>query len=134
MKRRWKRKIIFEKGKYIFLEENKTGKDEEYIWSRKICFFAEEKINSRGKGGKYLEKENMLFAEEKNNGEGKGGSFARGQSTWVIICKRLVHPDDHLQKASQSCPPERPSKARNGKKDRVFWSTRYFQLFHLFHD
>ena len=37
-------------------------------------------------------------------------------------------------------PPKRPSKARNGQNDRFFlvptknsWSTRYFQLFHLFH-
>ena len=41
--------------------------------------FAGEKINSRGKRGKHLEKENVFFAEVKNNGEGKGGSF-------VVVC------------------------------------------------
>ena len=30
--------------------------NEEYIWGRKICFNAKEKINSEGKGGKYLKK------------------------------------------------------------------------------
>ena len=41
-------------------------------------FFVEEKINSRGKKGKCLEKENIFFAEDENNGEGKGRSFAKG--------------------------------------------------------
>ena len=58
-------------------------------------FFVVEKINKRGKGGKYLEKEGMFFVQ-KNNREGKGGSFARGRSIQMIICKRLVDPDDHL--------------------------------------
>ena len=39
-------------------------------------FFAQEKNNVEGKGGKYLEKENKFFGEEKNNEKGKGGSFA----------------------------------------------------------
>ena len=65
-------------------------------------FFAGEKINSKGKGRKYLEKENVFFAEEKNNREGKAGSFARGWSIWMIICRGAVHPDDHLQGAGPS--------------------------------
>ena len=64
-------------------------------------FSAAQKINSRGKGGRYLEKE-FFFAKEKNNGEGKGGLFARGHSFQMIICKRPDHPDDHLQEAGQS--------------------------------
>ena len=65
-------------------------------------FSAAQKINSREKGGKYLEKENIFFAEEKSNGEEKGGSFARGWSIQMIVCKRPFHPDDHLQKAGPS--------------------------------
>ena len=51
--------------------------------------------HNEGKGGKYLEKENVFFAEEKNNG--KGGSFARGWSMQIIIFKRSVLLDDYLQ-------------------------------------
>ena len=43
-----------------------------------------------------------IFVEEKNNGEGKGGSFARGGSSQMIICKRPVDPEDHLQEAGPS--------------------------------
>ena len=31
------------------------------IWRRKIYFFSEEKKNGEGKGGKYLEKENIFI-------------------------------------------------------------------------
>ena len=31
--------------------------------------------------------------------DSSGWSFARGWSIWMIICKRQVHPDDHLQEA-----------------------------------
>ena len=62
----------------FFPRRTKPGKkNEEFIWIRKIFFLQGEKIISRGKRGKYLEKE-KFFAEEKNNGEGKGGPFARG--------------------------------------------------------
>ena len=37
--------------------------------------FEEGKKNGQGKGGKYLEKENIFFAEEKKNREGKGGKY-----------------------------------------------------------
>ena len=47
------------------------------------------------------EEKYVFFAEENNNGEGKGGSFARGRSIRMIICKRPVNPDGHLQEA---CP------------------------------
>ena len=59
-------KTDMEKDNYIWKKENiffqktKQGK-KKYIWRRNICFFAGEKIDSRGKGGKYLEKENMFF-------------------------------------------------------------------------
>ena len=56
------KKVIFEEGRYIFSEE-KLKENEECIWTRKICFFAEENVNTRGKGRKYLEKENMFFCE-----------------------------------------------------------------------
>ena len=35
----------------------------------------EEKKNSEGKGGKYLEKENIWAGKEKENGEGKRGKY-----------------------------------------------------------
>ena len=51
----WRRKI------YFFQRKAKPAKkNEEYSWRQKICFFAGEKINSRGKGGRYLEKEFFL--------------------------------------------------------------------------
>ena len=37
--------------------------------------FEEGKKNGQGKGGKYLEKENIFFAEEKKNRKGKGGKY-----------------------------------------------------------
>ena len=90
----------------------KNSKSNVTIRPKKISFFAGQKINNRGKGGKYLEKENMYFAEEKNNGGGKGGTFAKGWSIRIIICKRLADPDiickrtvdlnDHLQGAGPS--------------------------------
>ena len=55
----------------------------ENIWRRKLFFFAEEKKNGEGNGGKYLEKVSIffcrgegrggtyIFVEEKKNGEGK---------------------------------------------------------------
>ena len=51
----------------------------------------EEKMNREGKGGWYLEKDPSRW------------SFARGLSIWMIICKRPVHQDDHLQ---ETCPSE----------------------------
>ena len=38
------------KKENIFFQKTKQGK-KKYIWRRKICFFAGEKIDSRGKGG-----------------------------------------------------------------------------------
>ena len=64
--------------------------------------FAGEKIDSRERGGKYLEKESTFFVERKNNVEGKGGSFARGRSIPMIICNGQVDPEDYLQEAGQS--------------------------------
>ena len=92
----WRRKIYFFRG-----EQNLERKMRNIFGDRKQVFFAGERINSRGKGcifghGKYV------FVEEKNNREGKGGSVARGRSIQMIICKRLVNPDDHLQEAGQS--------------------------------
>ena len=84
------------------LRRNKTEMEKEvYIWRRKIYFFAKKKVNGEGKGGKYLEKENVFFAGKKNSG--KGGSFARGWSMQMIIFKRSVLLDDCLQEASPSC-------------------------------
>ena len=49
---------------------------DDYIWSRKLCFFAEENNSGEGTGGKYFEKKKYIFAEVNKKGEGKGGSFA----------------------------------------------------------
>ena len=68
-----KKRLYLKKEDNFFQRRRKLLKEnEECIWTRKICFFAEENVNSRGKGRKYLEKENMFFAEEKNNEERKG--------------------------------------------------------------
>ena len=92
---------------------------EYYIWRENIFFRGEQKQerkmrNRFGDGNYvflqgrrliveekdvYLEKGYMFFSEEKNNREGKGRSVARGRSIRMIICKRPVHPDDHLQEA-----------------------------------
>ena len=80
------KKITSGEGKYIFSEENKTGKRKlrNEFGDRKYIFWG-EKIHSRGK------EENVFFAEEKNGGEGKGGSFARGRSIWMIFVRgRLI--------------------------------------------
>ena len=64
-----------EKGNVFFVEGEKTEKEkEENIWRRKV-FFSEEKKIGDGKGGNYLEKENIflwrrrkrskIFGEEK---------------------------------------------------------------------
>ena len=67
-KRRKRRRKIFGIGKYVFLWRRLKAEKEN-------IFFAVEKKNGEGKGGKYLEKENIFFAEEKKNGEGKGGKY-----------------------------------------------------------
>ena len=46
-------------------------------------FFAEEKKNREGKGGKYGN-ENIFFAEEKKNGEGKGGKYLEKEKMTII--------------------------------------------------
>ena len=55
----WRRKRISQRRR-------KQGQEnEEYIWKLKMYFFAVEKINNRGKGGKYLEKEDIFCAGEE---------------------------------------------------------------------
>ena len=80
IKRRCKRKIIFGEGKYIFSEENKTGKEK---WrtnlETKNMFFVGEKVKSRGKGGKCLEKINIWIVEAKKNGEGNVRNYLEKQ-------------------------------------------------------
>ena len=50
-----------EKENIFFQRRAKLGKKtEEYIWQKNM-FFEGEKNNSRGKGGKYLENENIFF-------------------------------------------------------------------------
>ena len=87
MNREGKRRIIFGEG-FFLLKRNKTEmekedyicrrkiyffqrrtilvkKNEEHIWRQKICFLQGEKIHSKGKGRKYLEKENVFFCGEE---------------------------------------------------------------------
>ena len=48
------------KENIFFQRRRKPGKEnEEFISRIKYVFFAEVKVNSNGKGGKYLEKENI---------------------------------------------------------------------------
>ena len=42
---------------------------------KESTFFANEKKNVEGKGGKYLEKENIFFVEEKKNIKAKEGKY-----------------------------------------------------------
>ena len=46
--------------------------------------FEEGKKNGQGKGGKYLEKENIFFAEEKKNREGKGGKYFEEKNNFLV--------------------------------------------------
>ena len=62
------------------MEEKEKG---ENIWRRKV-FFAEMMTNGKGKGGKYLEKDNVLFAEKqrikkKNKTIREGNYFCGGK-------------------------------------------------------
>ena len=59
-----------------------------------------------------------VFAGEKINSRGKGRKEYRRRKRW-IICKRPVHPDDHLQEAS----PSRLSFAR-GRSIRIIFCKR----------
>ena len=61
-------KNTFGDGKYVFFrgEQNRERKLRNEFGDGKYIF-AGEKICSRGKGVKYLEKENMPFAAEKIN-------------------------------------------------------------------
>ena len=59
-----------EKDNIFLRRRRKTEKEEEeniWIW----VFFLGEKKNCKGKGGKYLEKENIWYTVDKKNGEGK---------------------------------------------------------------
>ena len=67
---RRKGRKIFAEGKYILMEEKKNGegKGGKYL-ERENIFFGGE-----GKGGKYLEKENIFFEQKESKkifGEGK---------------------------------------------------------------
>ena len=50
--------------KAIFLlRRNKTEMEkDDYIWSRKLCFFAEENNSGEGTGEKYFEKKKNIFS------------------------------------------------------------------------
>jgi len=92
----WRRKI------YFFQRRAKPGKKtEEYVWGKK-CFLKGRRITAEEKEENIWRTKICFFAKEKNNGEGKGGSFARGQSIQMIICKRPVDRDDHLQEVVPS--------------------------------
>ena len=77
IKRRWKRKMYFLQKRTKLRKKN-----EEFIWGQKIVFFSGEQINSRGKRGKYLEKENVLPGEEE---EGKRKRRKLVRENLVII-------------------------------------------------
>ena len=63
-------------------KNNGEGKGGKYLEKENI-FFAEEKKNREGKGGKYGN-ENIFFAEEKKNGEGKGGKYLEKEKMTII--------------------------------------------------
>ena len=60
----WRSKIFF-----LWKRRNTEKKKEENIWRRNISFFAEEKENGEGRGGKYLDMD--FFLEERKNCKGK---------------------------------------------------------------
>ena len=56
------------------MEEKTIGKEnEENYWRRRMCFFAEEKNSSDGKGGNIWRMKVYFFA--KKNREGKNGKY-----------------------------------------------------------
>ena len=80
--RKRKRRKIFREGKHICLwRRRKTEKEKEgNIWRRKIYFFAEEKKSQKGKGGKYLEKENCnLCGGEQKRRRKRSKMFGEGE-------------------------------------------------------
>ena len=65
------RKVFF-----CFGSRRKTEMEKDKIFGDRKYFFLEEKKNGEGKGGKYLEKENICSVEaKKNSREGKGGEY-----------------------------------------------------------
>ena len=65
------------------------------LWRRKKTenekiFFAVEKKNREGKGGKYLEKENTCTREEDTNREGKGGKYSKeSDEIQTYVCTEI---------------------------------------------
>ena len=76
-----KESLTFE---YLEKENVTFMENKENIWRGKY-FFASEKKNREGNGGKYLEKEIIFFAEEKKNGEGNGGKYLEKVS--IFFCR-----------------------------------------------
>ena len=56
----------------------------ENIWSKKRYFFVEEKKNGEGKGGKYLERENVTMVGQTTN-KRRSGFFLGEKFFWVKI-------------------------------------------------
>ena len=53
------------------MQRRRKRGNEKIFGEGKYSFSGEERKNREGKGGKYLERENILFAEEKKNGKEK---------------------------------------------------------------
>ena len=76
MKREEKKRMMFREGIIFLLRRNKTEVEKEkYIWRREIYFFRgveklERKIRNIFGDGKYV-----FFVDEKINGRGKGGRY-----------------------------------------------------------
>ena len=59
-RQRKKRRKIFGEGHFLQRRKTKTEKEEKNLETENI-FFAEQKTDGERKGGKYLEKENILL-------------------------------------------------------------------------
>ena len=58
-------------------KKNREGRGRKNFWSRKM-YFVEEKKDGEGKGGKYMEKENVTIAgQTDDNEQGKIGQLSQ---------------------------------------------------------
>ena len=83
----------------IFAGEDEKREKEDVIWRRKIYFLQRRRKSGKEKEENIWRRKMCFFLGGEENSEGEGGSFASGQSNRRNICKRPVHPDDHLQEA-----------------------------------
>ena len=75
-----------EKGFFCFGSRRKTEMEKDKIFGDRKYFFLEEKKNGEGKGGKYLEKENIFFQVRRKRRKifGEGNYLVSRWTGWSM--------------------------------------------------